>query len=309
MPLEIITPVRPLPRGVEVVPSIAALDVTPHIEGERFWVDKDGPHAIQVAAVKGLTGTLASRLRLATLAPGIPRYGQFHPVVAFLPVTLVEAAYASEGTSDIAIVTITYGFATGGTQYFTNEPGDTTETLPQLEVLSTVQPATTQFEIDPATGLKKRITVSYIVEDIVPGVSTPVTQGGSVEYPLSMETVRYMRREPHNPQAKSRQFKRHINSTGVFGDAPHYWMCTRLDGVSDDGGATFNVTYEFQRNPDTWDPYIAPTDPKTGNPRAPTAADLTLPDSARTIRILPEADFWDLNLTLPPRSPRPRGGR
>ena len=242
----------------------------------------------------------------ATQAPGIPRYGEFHSAIPFLPVTNVDAVYADAGTSDIAIITITFGFVSGGTQYFINEPGDTIDTLPQLEVLSTVQPARTEFEILP-DGTKKQIIVAYL-EPPPEGEAGPparIEQAGSVEYPLPMETVRYMRRELRNPQAKSRRYVGHINSVGVFGDKPHMWLCSRLDGVSDDGGATFNVTYEVQRNPDSWNPVVTPTDPVTGQRRILSADDIASGEAVRQVRILPEADFWDLNLTLPERGRRP----
>lgn len=301
------TPV-PTPRGLEPFSIIPAANVIPHIEGERFWTDRDGPHAVQVAQVNGLTGNPAVRLYRATRAPGIPRYGEYHAAIPYLPVTNVEAVYADPGTSDIAIITITYGFETSGTQYFLNEPGDTTATLPQIEILTTVQPVRTQFEIDPETGNKKQIVVRYILEDEATGTSTEAEQGGSVEYMLPMETVRYMRREVRDPQFKAREYIGTINVYSVFGDAPHMWMCTRLGGPSDDGGATFNVTYEFQRHPDSWDVVVVPTDPETGQPQVLTDEDAaaTGPEAVlRPRRIYDLADFWTLNLTLParPRSP------
>lgn len=286
--------VPPPVRGLEPLPIIPTANVKLHIEGERFWVDRDGPHAIQVAQVVGLTGNPAVRLYRAMLAPGIPRYGEYHPAVPFLPVSNVEAVYADKGTSDIAIVTITFGFAAGGTQYFTNEPGDTLATLPQLEVLTTVQPARTEFEFDPASGGRKQIIVSNFVEDPETGTSMEVTQTGSVEFMLPMETVRYMRRELYNPQSKSRLYLGHINSHSVFGDPPHWWLCSHLGGPTDDGGASYNVTYEFQRNSDSWNPVLVPTNPETGKPHILVEGEI-----ARQPRILPEADFWELNLTLP----------
>lgn len=284
------------PRGIEPMPVIPAENVIPHIVGERFWTDRDGPHAVQVAQVNGLVGNPAVRLYSATLAPGIPRYGQYHSAIPYLPVTLVEAVYANEGTSDIAIVTITYGFVTSGTQYFLNEPGDTVETLPQVEFLTTVQPARTQFDVDG-----NQILVKYVIEDEVGETSEEITQAGSVEYMLPMETVRYMRREWRDPQAKARNYVGRINSVGVFGDPPHMWLCTHLGGPSDDGGATFNVTYEFQRNSDSWNPTVVPTDPATGQPVVLSPADIASGLAVVQVRLLPEVDFEDLNLTLPGR--------
>lgn len=284
---------RAVDTGIIAVPEGIIVDID---DGASFTIDQNGPHAVRTAYVWGLRGSPAARLYYATMAPGMPRYGEYHPVVPFLPVSRVQADLI-KGTTDQATVTINYDFATGGSQYFMNEPGDTIATLPQLEILTTVQPARTQFEIDPATGIKKQIVVSYIDIDHETGTETLVEQGGSVEYMLPMETVRYMRREARDPQHKAREYIGTINVYNVFGDSPHMWMCTRLGGPSDDGGATFNVTYEFQRHPDSWDPVVVPTDPETGQPRVLSDVDAAL---IRPHRIYDLADFWTLNLTLPP---------
>lgn len=300
----------PLPRGVEPFPTVNADQVIPHIEGARYWVDRDGPHVIQVAQVSGLTGNPAARLRRATQAPGIPRYGHVHPDILFLPVTNIEAVFADKGTSDIAIITITFGFlpAGGAPTYFTNEPSETT--VPQLEILTTVQPSTTEFEIGPAGDKRQIVLATHL--PLEEGQEGPPAlgkeQSGSVEFQQPMETVRYMRREARSPQWKARLYVGTINQTGVFDDAPHYWMCTRLDGVSDDGGATFNVTYEFQRNPDTWDPVVIATDPETGQRVVLTdweiingLAGLDPHPSIRQVTVYRQTNFWLLNLTLPGR--------
>lgn len=286
-PVQIVPP-RAVPTDLIMVPE----GVTFHIDEEAsFTIDQNGPHAVQTAYVKGLRGSPAARLYYAAMAPGMPRYGNFHAVIPSLPVSRVHVDLI-KGTTDQATVTITYGFSTGGDRYFVNEPDD--ETLPQIEILTTVQPARTQFDIDG-----NQILVTYVVEDEEAGTSTPVTQAGTVDYMLPMETVRYMRREAQDPQAKARLYVGRINSVGIFGDIQHMWLCSRLGGPSDDGGATFNVTYEFQRNPDSWDPVVVPTDPETGQPRVLSPADIASGLAVVQVRLLPEADFSELNLTLP----------
>lgn len=293
-PVEVVLP-RVDIGGIVAIPE----GVNFHIDEEAsYTVDANGPHVVQTAYVWGLRGSPSARAFYATMAPGMPRRGQVHDVIPFLPVSRVHAVLIT-GTTDQAKVTINYDFPSGGSQYFINTPGDTTATLPQLEILTTVQPARTQFEIDPATGNKKQIVVSYILEDEATGTSTVVEQGGSVEYMVPMETVRYMRREARDPQHKAREYVGTINVYSVFGDSPHMWMCTRLDGVSDDGGATFNVTYEFQRNIDSWDPVVVPTDPETGQPRVLSDDDVASGEAIKQVRIYDLADFWTLNLTLP----------
>lgn len=283
---------RGTPVGVIAVPDDVKVDID---EGPSVTIDQDGPHATRVARVFGLRGTPSARLWYATQAPGVPQYGDHHPWIEFLPVSRVHAVLASEGTTDIATVTIDYGFSPGGVgspTYFDNEPSDTA--LPQLEVLTTVQLAQTQFDVN-----RVQIVVSRIIEDPDTQTSTVIEQAGSVDYQLPMETVRYMRREVQNPQGKARLYVGTINGTGVFNDGPHYWMCTRLDGVSDDGGATFNVTYEFQRNPDSWDPWIIFTDPETGKPVVLTPEEATSGETVKQVVVYRQMDFWALNLTLP----------
>lgn len=290
-----IVPPRAVPGDIIIIPE----GITFHIDEEAsFTIDQNGPHAVQTAYVKGLRGSPAARLYYAAMAPGMPRYGNFHPVISDLPVSRVHVNLI-QGTTDQATVTINYGFPTGGDQYFVNDPDD--ETLPQLEVSSTVQPVTTQFEIDPVTGVPKQIIVAYLLPPPAgePGPTGPIKQAGSVEYMLPMETVRYTRRERDNPQDKAGDYVGRINSRGVFGDEAHMWLCSRLGGPSDDRGASFNVTYEFQKNPDSWDPFVTPTDPVTGQLRVLTADDLALVDGARHVQIYRTADFWELNLTLP----------
>lgn len=283
------------------------LDIT---DGASIELTKDGYRAVRTARVSGLFGAGAARLLFAMNAQGMPQYGETHPSLAGLPVGRIYAALASEGSTDIATVTIEYFYPTGGHMHFANIEEVRESGLPQLEIVSTVQPATTQFYLDNQ-GNKHQIILPYERRDPDTGTTTPLPdQSGTVEYQLPMTVFRYMRRE-RTPvdvvRSKSREFVGTINNVAIFDEAGvHFWMCTRLDGVSDDAGQTSNVTYEFQRHPDTWNPVVIYVDPVTQLPVAdPDALPPGLTNGAQVtrgigrFRIYRTTDFNDLNLTVP----------
>lgn len=280
-------------------------------DGPSVELTKDGYRAVRIARVFGVPGDGAVRLFHALNAKRVPKYGDLHPVIAGLPVSRVHAALES-GSTDIATVTCEYFYPTGGNMHFANIEDVRNAGLPQLEIISTVQPATTQFYLDDA-GNKHQILLPYTRTDPETQTSTELPlQSGTVEYQLPMTVFRYMRRE-RTPvdmiRSTARQYVGAINSIAIFGEVGiHYWMCTRLDGVSDDAGQTSNVTYEFQRHPETWNPVAIYVDPDTQLPVTDTE---TLPpgliDGKRIggapggigrFRIYDTLDFNQLNLTI-----------
>lgn len=283
-------------------------------DGPSVEITKDGPRATRTSTVKGLRGNGAARLWWAINAPRVPRYGDEHPVIRGLPVSRVYAALASERTTDIAIVTCEYYHPTGGNLHFANIAEVRDSSLPQLEITSTVQAATTQFYLD-AQGGKHQILLPYTRtnEETQTSEVLPL-QAGTVEYQLPMTVFRYMRRE-RTPvdviRDKSREFVGTIDAvsaihgTPIFGEgATNFWMCTRLDGVSDDAGRTSNVAYEFQRHPETWNPVLIYVDPLTQLPVIDPDVDslgVAVNATANGIgrfRIYQEKDFERLELTI-----------
>lgn len=282
---------RPLPRGGGNV----TVDIT---DGPSVELTKDGYRAVRIAKVGRLKGDGATRLFWAINAIGVPRYGDTHPVIEGLPVSRVHATLASEGTTDIAIVTIEYFYPTGGNLHFANIDEVRESGLPQLEITSTVQPSTTQFATNDI-GTKTQITLDYERTDPVTQTTTPLpTQSGTVEYQLPMMVFRFSRREPADAYVgdAARDYVGKVNSVAIFGEAGiRYWMCTRIDGVSDDGGMTYNVTYEFQRHPDSWDATVIYVDPETGQPVPDPVTDIGI----KTVQIYRAVDFDRLGLTIP----------
>jgi hypothetical protein len=245
------------------------------------------------------------RLLAALAATDVPRRGQYHPIWTDLPVDNVRATLVP-GSPDKANVRIRYAYPTGS-DGFINFPDETAP--PQIEIVSAVVPMTTEFcYVGQGNNTKQnQIVLLYVTEE--DETSVPHYQVGEVEIQVPVEIVRYRRRERKNPHGKARLYVRTINSRPVFADPPHMWLCTRLGGPSDDGGQSYNVTYEFQRNVDSWDKVVVARDPDTGYPMrilatGDNAANPNTPydpddlKMAAKVRVYPEMDWHKLNLTM-----------
>lgn len=271
------------------------------IDGANVEVTNSGVHLTMVAVVENLEGDQWTRqlnaIR-AVVTEGI-YIGAPHPDLWALPCSRLNARPASDGSTTAAEVVAEYFYPETG-QGFVNFPSDTA--LPQIEVVSTVQPMTTQFWLKlEGHVLKKR---QIIVRGPSADGTEDVDQVGEVEFYQPLLVFRYRRRElPVDSRGRSvgnkaRNFVGTINNKPVFGDPVHYWMCTRIDAPSDDGGASFNMTYEFQRHPDSWDPVVIFRDQNTGEPiTIITEGDDANPESMWQGSIYRESNFWDLDLT------------
>ncbi|KKL74799.1 hypothetical protein LCGC14_2061310, partial [marine sediment metagenome] len=129
-------------------------------------------------------------------------------------------------------------------------------------------------------------------------------QAGDVETTADMVTIIARRRERVSPGlVKAPTYTNTINSGSVFGDLKHIWKCA-ISGSTDDGGDTWNVVYEFQRNwPDTWNPVIVWRDPETGKP----GIDVTRPadryppsegNGSKVVQLRRSTNFRNLQLPI-----------
>lgn len=263
--------------------------------------------------VTGLTGNVESRAVDALLQPGIPKLGAPHPAIGFVyvlnrTVKMVEPTQArievEYGIPKAASGDVPPGAGGGvdGTAPGINEDSD-------QGTISVGSSTTTQTTFRDRLG--KLMTVGHIVE-VEKKVTDPVTgivSKQTVKEPdvqlreaelISPQTIlRVSRVESGSPDIKSRKFVGTVNSrslglkkSGRGNDGPRTWLCTRIDGTSNDGGETYNVTYEFQYNPFEWGFSAEWIDPKTGQP---AFTDLTGEES-KFYQIYPEKDFYELGI-------------
>ena len=101
-----------------------------------------------------------------------------------------------------------------------------------------------------------------------------------------------------SPDQTARLFVGKVNSVHLGSDPPLSWMCTRIDGVSSDGGETYRVTFEFQYNSRLWMFTGEWIDPDTGLPvpKNKYNTDENAPLEKRFFEVYDQIDFHVLGL-------------
>jgi len=254
------------------------------IGGETISLTSSGWSATVVYLVTDLTGNANQRAYKAITTPGIPTYGQTHPAVSSMQVSNIEARPVDENNTKKFMVTVQYE------QLKPEDQPPSESVQPQIQVGSSVESTVTQKDVN---GDQILVSHTYTDTDADGNIATRTdTQGGEVEYQIPSTSVSFSRRENASPAFKSRLFVGKTNSTTWGNDPPGTWLCTRIEGVSDDGGQTFNVTYEFQHNRDTWAATVVFIDPDTGRP----PEGLVNGTGLKHVQVYQRADFYQLNL-------------
>lgn len=239
--------------------------------GERLTETDDGYTHTRTFDVENLTGASNALLFKALESGGLPRLNDNHPVIPNLKVTFREATPMGKGVARVTI------------QYSKIKPPDSSSE-PVTQLTSTVAPKKTIRNKDG-----EFLSVSYN------GFAQIATaEIGAPEIVISKE-----RRELEKPDLKALQFVGSVNKITIGSYAPRTLLCTRIQAVSvdDDPLETdegFDVIYEFQYNPDTWDVLIAYTDEFTGK----HPPDMEVNVGFKFERVYPETDFSQLNLSL-----------
>ncbi len=281
------------------LPTVPAGDVTKDLTDvgtARLERTTSGLRLFTSAIVEDVRGGADNLLWNAMNAAGVPRFGELHRFLG-LPVNRLDAQLLEDSSKNV-LVNIEYGVDADVSDLFDQDPDDP-DASPRLEVSSTMQAARTELELKP-DGSRPPIVLTFtrpIPPTVPPGPTTEVlTQTGSVEFQVPMSIVRFYRRERAHPLSRSRGFIGHVNLTGVFGDPARWWLITRMDGVTVDRGATWNVTYEFQQNRSTWDPDVVFIDDTTGRRHK----DATVGNGGirENVPVLPEVEFEELRLFL-----------
>lgn len=237
--------------------STVTLDI---IEGSnaRQQRDASGTPVLEfyrVALVKGLTGTKSARMKeaLDALDADGEQMGSEHPTIANL--FLEERQPEVLSITDVRVRLV-----------YREKPAEADQTL-VIEGDTSVSQQTVNTGWTVATILEDEPSPLYVT--YTPTGGSAITQGGTLTAMLPESTRRFSRTEFENPDAKARAYVGKINGTEweAFPDTDLYeWLCTRIAWTSRDGGASYQVTYEFQWKEDGWFQYLVYIDPATGRP-------------------------------------------
>ncbi len=258
--------------------AIIVLDI---IDGNSIEDNPEGLLAIRVARVQGLTGNPSAKLARALFAAGVPRRGDPHPSIP----ELVCVNRAAE-TLDLDYVNVTLTYKPP--EFEDKEPNDSRP--PQIRVGTTTQGSTTEIDIKGKPIQVKHTFKKKNGIDVVDPKTTIQIQEVAFQLPVTIAEL--SRREFRDPTGKSIQFVGKVNRLTFFGGAKRIWLCTAIEGISDDGGLSYQVNYVFQRNPETWDANVIMIDDETGRP----PEDLVDDEGRKSYQIYKEVDFRKLRL-------------
>ena len=221
----------------------------------------------RIAKVAGLTGIGSQRLIEALQVTGMPALGDAHPTVSNMyvaerhpravkpAVVEVRLLYRSRKIVDIHHVSIEVGTALKSVERNRDKDG-------------------------------KDMTVTY----------NGTSQGLTITDEVPVSTMVCQRTESRSPGYISRLYVNKVNSVVWNLDpssAAREWKCQRIVGVSEDLGATYDVTYEFQHDIDKWVVEGFYIDPETGRP----PSDAVTGNGKVTYDLKDAIDFNKLNLT------------
>lgn len=235
---------------MKIEESDLAEDAQANLTSDNFTVTR----AWMVSEFGGISGS--AKVISAINADGVARFGEKHPQENAIQVVGISAKPVD---SDIIKVVCNYDYAKQD-----DKPPNNTGQM-DVSVSTTLQEITTNFD---AKG--NLIVVRYsrkITDETTGEIRTQVDkQIGEIKVQIPLTVLRLSRKEPSDPRIKSQIYSGKINSSGIFGDPAKYWLCKSITGDSKDGQKTFDVVYEFQRNPNTWDATVIYIDPDTGKP-------------------------------------------
>ncbi len=224
----------------------------------------EGLEAQRQAFITGITD-----LQQALDHPDLPRIGQAHPEVHQL---VVQSITAKPDGPNAAIITINYHSPAGRSEQ------------PKVSVGTALRQELTETDL-----AGNRITVAYSQTG---DAANMVTQGARVAVLKPQTEMSLTRLQTTHPARTARMYAGTVNRTAIFEGEPGTWLCTSIDGESEDGGVTFLVTYRFQYNSQGWQPTVSYTNPKTNRP----PADLVAGVGIKKVSLYRQEEFKNLGL-------------
>lgn len=219
----------------------------------------------------------------AMLEGKVPKRLDPHPSVPFIFCDS-RNAQAVDGSKGIIEVMCSYKRLTRA-----SERGASGKSKPQIEIGSSVVTVSTNKDKEGAAMECTRRSNS----------DTTTNQPVLAQIQVPQTTLRATRKEEKSPHRKSIDNVGKVNSAPIFEGDERTWLCTRIEGRSDDGGESFIVTYEFQYNPDTWDYRAYYINTATNLPYAQTDDPAPIFGSEEKLfEIYQQADFTTLELDI-----------
>lgn len=237
------------------------------LEDATLVLDENGGSLTRAHLLEEVPGGPDEQLWNAVIDPRIPRYGEPHPVVPGLRVTNIAASSWDDGQVKV-VITYSRPSSEEDTPYEPDTgPAADPEGRGTMSLSATVQDVETQRALDGA-ALLVLYTGELTDEDGNPVEVENDPQVATVTVGRPMAVVTFTRKETASPIANAMVFVGAINSgrLGIF--PPQTLLCSRIDATTSDDGLTFDVSYEFQFNRETWTAFIAYIDPETGQPPA-----------------------------------------
>jgi hypothetical protein len=213
---------------------------------------------VRVARVVGLTDTDYQTLQSALDEAGIPAAKA--PLTGFPDLVLTERnpKLVEKGVVDVTLVY----------ERITDEGQDLTEPeagFVSMEVNSYIQQVKTNLDEDGNT-----ITVSHTYpNDDANFPGDTKTQAGEINYFAAHRTMTVTGlKTTSRPWVMAAKMVGAVNSGSWAGGAAHEWMCTGLRWTIHTIGPPvfYSISFEFQHNPDSWNPTVVFIDERTGKP-------------------------------------------
>lgn len=264
-------------------------DFTDVVEGASLHLTVDQTEAVRAFIFNDLSGSPAARCREAVERPATPRIGDAHPEVPGIVCLDINCRALDTKSAE---VTVSYGIPQA-----LDLPPD--ETAPgTTEVGASVQATTTQRDVNGDVLLVEWAPNVTSVNDITP--SLPLKkQGGRVDIQIPQPVMRLTRRESQAPWEKSLDYVGKVNSLPWNTGAVRTWLCVNISGTTSDGGITYDVSYEFQYNPETWDATVVFIDPETSKPPGDVEAQLAVGvNTIKTYIVYPDKNFGPLGVNF-----------
>lgn len=281
------------------------------ISGAGLTEAGTGPTVARTFIVENVFGAPDAKVDIAINAGKIPKLGEVHPRKSNIFCVSRRVKFID---SETAQVTANYEVP----DVLSGQPPPGSTSRPAAPTANPLTATNNQGTITvAASGTTSSVTedingtdmlVAHDVETRKPVVDsfgrtrsvqtavTRVEQKQTAQVTRPSVILRVQRIESGSPDQKARAFVGTVNSTPLDRDAAGTWLCTRIDGTSNDGGNEYNVTYEFQYNPRGWFFVAEWIDPDTGLPL--DSSKWNTNEEKVAFEVYDSADFSALGITF-----------